>query len=181
MLVSKEEGPSTARLEKIPLLRPAFRAGGSITAATSSTISDGAAALAIMGLAQATRSGITPLAHIKGHYTHSQEPAEFTTAPSFAIRGLLEQVGWRSQDIDLYEINEAFAVITMAAISDLNLDPATVNIHGGACVLGHPIGASGARIVVTLLHALKRYGLKRGIAVLCVGGGEATALALEIQ
>lgn len=179
VLIAQDEGPANAKLEKIPLLRPAFRKDGTVTAANSSSISDGAAAVALMSLAEATRRGLKPLAQIVAHHTHSQDPTWFTTAPVGAIQGLLSKLGWKSTDVDLYEINEAFAVVTMAAIHDLQLDPAKVNIHGGACILGHPIGASGARIVVTLIHALQRYKLKRGIAALCIGGGEATALAIE--
>ena len=178
--VTQDEGPVNAKLDKIPLLRPAFRKDGTVTAANSSSISDGAAAMVIMGLAEANKRQLKPLARIIGHYSHSQEPAWFTTAPVGAIKGLLAKINWKISDVDLFEINEAFAVVTMAAIQDLNLDPNKVNIHGGACILGHPIGASGARILVTLIHALQYHKLKRGIAALCIGGGEATAVAIEL-
>lgn len=178
--VHEDEGPITAKVEKIPKLRPAFIKEGTITAANSSSISDGAAALTVM-TSQATESyQIIPIAKIKGHATHSQEPSLFTTAPVFAIQKLLKQLNWQIGDIDLWEINEAFAVVVMHAIQELNLPPEKVNIHGGGCTLGHPIGASGARIVVTLINGLKQQGLKRGIAALCIGGGEATALAIEL-
>ena len=180
VVITKDEGPVNAKLDKIPLLRPAFRKEGTVTAANSSSISDGAAAVVLMSLAEARKRGLSPLAKIVAHHTHSQDPAWFTRAPVGAIQGLLDKLEWKASDVDLYEINEAFAVVTMAAIHDLQLDPAKVNIHGGACILGHPIGASGARIVVTLIHALQRYKLKRGIATLCIGGGEATALAVEL-
>jgi acetyl-CoA C-acetyltransferase len=178
--VATDEQPGTARIDKIPTLKPAFRKDGTVTPANSSSISDGAAALVLMRAAEAERRGLTPLARILGHATHAQAPALFTTAPVGAIRKLLDQVGWSVADVDLWEINEAFAVVTMAAMHDLGLDHGRVNIHGGACALGHPIGASGARIVVTLLAALRHYGMRRGIASLCIGGGEATALAVEI-
>jgi len=178
-VVKDDEQPLKANLEKIPTLKPAFRKDGTVTAANSSSISDGAAALVLMRLAEAERRGLTPLALIAGHATHSQEPRLFTTAPVGAIRKLLANTGWSDRDVDLYEINEAFAVVTMAAMHDLKLSHEMVNVHGGACALGHPIGASGARIVVTLLAALAKHGLKRGVAALCIGGGEATALALE--
>jgi acetyl-CoA C-acetyltransferase len=167
------------RTEKIPNLRPAFRKDGTVTAANSSSISDGAAALVLMRLAEAERRGLRPLAKILAHATHAQEPAWFTTAPVSAIRKVLEKIRWSVDDADLYEVNEAFAVVTMAAMHDLGLPHNKVNVHGGACALGHPIGASGARILATLLNALEKYGLKRGVAALCIGGGEATAMAIE--
>ncbi|MFQ5937614.1 MAG: acetyl-CoA C-acetyltransferase, partial [Acidiferrobacterales bacterium] len=158
---------------------PAFRKDGTVTAANSSSISDGAAALVLMRLSEAEKRGLKPLARILGHATHAQEPAWFTTAPVGAIKKLLEKVGWSAEEVDLYEINEAFAVVTMAAMHDLKLAHDKVNVHGGACALGHPIGASGARILVTLLAALEKYDLNRGVAALCIGGGEATAMAVE--
>ncbi len=175
-----DEQPARARLDKIPLLKPAFRAGGSVTAANSSSISDGAAALLLMRASTAAQHKLPPLARIVGHSTHAQAPHLFTTAPVGAINKLLASTGWRSADVDLYEINEAFAVVTLAAMHELGLPHDRVNIHGGACALGHPIGASGARIIVTLLGALRRSGGRRGIASLCIGGGEATAVALEM-
>ncbi len=177
--VAADEQPGTARPDKIPTLKPAFRDGGTVTAANSSSISDGAAALVLMRLSEAEARGVKPLAVVRGHAAHAQAPAWFTTAPVAAITKLQERLGWSAADVDLYEINEAFAVVTMAAQKDLGLPDEKVNVHGGACALGHPIGASGARIVVTLLAALETYGLKRGIASLCIGGGEATALAVE--
>lgn len=177
--VARDEQPSKADAAKIATLKPAFRKDGTVTAANSSSISDGAAALVLTTAAEAERRGLKPIARIVGHANHAQAPAWFTTAPVGAIKTLLAKTGWKAEDVDLYEINEAFAVVAMAAIRDLNLDPAKVNIHGGACALGHPIGASGARLVVTLLAALEKYNLKRGIASLCIGGGEATALAVE--
>ncbi len=177
-VVSIDEQPGKARLDKIPTLKPAFREGGTVTAANSSSISDGAAALVLMTESEAAKRGITPLARIVGHATHAQEPSKFATAPIGAIGKLYEKIGWR--EADLYEINEAFAVVAMAAMRDLDLPHDMVNVNGGACALGHPIGASGARIVVTLLAALKDRGLKRGVAALCIGGGEATAMAVEL-
>jgi acetyl-CoA C-acetyltransferase len=177
--VSQDEQPHKANTEKIPNLRPAFRKDGTVTAANSSSISDGAAALVLMRLAEAERRGLRPLAKILAHATHAQEPAWFTTAPVSAIRKVLEKIRWSVDDADLYEVNEAFAVVTMAAMHDLGLPHNKVNVHGGACALGHPIGASGARILATLLNALEKYGLKRGVAALCIGGGEATAMAIE--
>jgi acetyl-CoA C-acetyltransferase len=174
-----DEQPLRARPERIPLLEPAFRPGGTVTAANSSSISDGAAALVLMRRSEAERRGLAPLARIAGYATHAQEPRWFTTAPVGAIRRLFEKTGWEARTTDLFEINEAFAVVAMAAIAELGLPHERVNVHGGACALGHPIGASGARIIVTLLAALERYGLRRGIAALCIGGGEATAIALE--
>ncbi|MGI6244883.1 MAG: acetyl-CoA C-acyltransferase [Pseudochelatococcus sp.] len=178
-VVSDDEQPPKAKFDKIPTLRPAFREGGTVTAANSSSISDGAAALVLLRLSEAQKRGLTPLAAIRGHSTHAHAPNLFPTAPIGAIRKLFERTGWTKNDVDLYEINEAFAVVAMAAIHDLGLDAATVNVHGGACALGHPIGASGARVIVTLLAALKTHGLKRGVASLCIGGGEATAIAVE--
>jgi acetyl-CoA C-acetyltransferase len=178
--IAEDEQPKNAKIDKIPRLKPAFRKDGTVTPANSSSISDGAAALVLMRRSQAESRGLKPKAVILGHATHAQAPALFTTAPVFAIRKLLDTLSWSAETPDLYEINEAFAVVTMAAMSELELSADTVNIHGGACALGHPIGASGARIVVTLLAALEKHQLKRGIAALCIGGGEATAMALEI-
>jgi acetyl-CoA C-acetyltransferase len=178
-VVAQDEQPRKASPDKIPTLKPAFKKDGTVTPANASSISDGAAALVLMRLAEAQKRGLRPLALLRGHATHAQEPAWFTTAPVGAIRKLHEQMGWSERDVDLYEINEAFAVVTMAAMEELKLPHEKVNVHGGACALGHPIGASGARILVTLLHALEKYGLKRGIAALCIGGGEATAVAVE--
>jgi acetyl-CoA C-acetyltransferase len=177
--VATDEAPGRADPAKIPKLKPAFRDGGTVTAANSSSISDGAAALVLMSEHEAARRKLKPLARILGHATHAQEPAWFTTAPIGAIKKLLERVGWSKEDVDLYEINEAFAVVTMATERELSIPHDKVNVHGGACALGHPIGASGARIIVTLLNALETRGLKRGVASLCIGGGEATAIALE--
>ncbi len=177
--VKIDEQPLKANPDKIPQLKPAFRKDGTVTAANSSSISDGAAALVLMKQSAAARRGAQPLARIVAHATHAHEPAWFTTAPVGAIETVLAKAGWAARDVDLFEINEAFAVVTMAAMHDLKLPPEKVNVHGGACALGHPIGASGARIVVTLLAALEQYGLKRGVAALCIGGGEATALAVE--
>ena len=178
-VVAEDEQPGNARPDKIPTLRPAFREGGTVTAANASSISDGAAALVLMRLSEAERRGLTPLAAIRGQATHAQAPNLFTTAPVGAIRTLLKRVGWEAGTVDLYEINEAFAVVAMAAMRDLGLDHDRVNVHGGACALGHPIGASGARILVTLIAALETHGLRRGVASLCIGGGEATAMAVE--
>jgi len=177
--VGQDEQPLKANLDKIPQLKPAFRKDGTVTPANSSSISDGAAALVLMRLSEAKKRGATPLARIAGYSTHSQEPQWFTTAPVGAIRKLFEKTGWDPKTTDLFEINEAFAVVAMAAMHDLELPHDRVNVHGGACALGHPLGASGARIMVTLLAALEKYGQKRGIAALCIGGGEATAIALE--
>ena len=179
-VVETDETPLKANLEKIPTLKPAFAKDGTVTPANSSSISDGAAALVLMRESTAEKRGIRPIARILGHTEHAHEPAWFTTAPVTAIKKLLEKLEWNAGDVDLYEINEAFAVVTMAAISELELDPEKVNVHGGACALGHPIGASGARIIVTLLAALKHHGQRRGLASLCIGGGEATALAVEL-
>ena len=175
-----DEQPGKARLDKIPTLRPAFAKDGTVTAANASSISDGAAALVLMKQSEADRRGLTPLARIAGRSTHAQAPEWFSTAPIGAIKKLYKKTGWTDADVDLYEINEAFAVVTMAAMRDLDLDHNKVNIHGGACAMGHPIGASGARILVTLISALKTHGKKRGIAALCIGGGEATAMAVEV-
>ena len=178
--VTTDEQPGRARPEKIPTLKPAFRKGGTVTAANSSSISDGAAALVLTRASQAEAMGLAPIAVIRGHAGHAQAPSLFTTAPIPAIQKVLTQVGWSVDDVDLFEINEAFAVVAMAAIRDLGLDDAKVNVNGGACALGHPIGCSGARIVVTLIAALQARGLKKGVASLCIGGGEATALAVEL-
>jgi len=178
-LVDHDEQPYTAHPEKIPHLKPVFKMGGTVTPANSSSISDGAAALVLMRRSEAERRGLRPLAAIHGHATHAQEPGWFTTAPVGSIKKLLERVNWTSSEVDLYEVNEAFAVVAMAAMRELDLPHDRVNIHGGACALGHPIGASGARILVTLLAALEKYRLDRGVASLCIGGGEATAIAVE--
>ncbi len=175
-----DEIPGKLNPAKIPSLKPAFRADGTVTAASSSANADGAAALLLTRQSIASQEGARIRAIVRGHAGHAQEPAWFTTAPIFAIRKLLTKIGWAARDVDLWEINEAFAVVTMAAIRDLALDPARVNVNGGACALGHPIGATGARIIVTLLAALEARGLKRGIAALCIGGGEATAIAIEL-
>lgn len=177
--VAVDEQPGNARPEKIPQLKPAFKKDGTVTAANASSISDGAAALVLMRASTAAQKGLKPLAEIKGYSQHAHEPEWFTTAPVTAMKKLLNQVGWHSDDVDLYEINEAFAVVAMAAMKELELDHAKVNINGGACALGHPLGASGARIIVTLLAALEQQGKKKGIASLCIGGGEATAIAIE--
>jgi len=178
-IVSHDEQPQKARPDKIPFLKPVFREGGTVTAANSSSISDGAAALILMRRREAEKRGIAPLATIRAHATHAQAPHQFPTAPIGALRKLMDKTGWSLADVDLFEINEAFAVVTMAAMQELSLPHEKVNVHGGACALGHPIGASGARIVVTLLAAMQKYSLKRGAAALCIGGGEATAIALE--
>ena len=179
-VIDKDEGPFAVNVEKIPTLKPAFRKDGTVTPANSSSISDGAAALLLMRASQAAKLGLAPIARIVGHATHAHAPVLFPTAPVGAMRKLFAKTGWTATEVDLYEINEAFAVVTMAALRYLDLPADKVNIHGGACALGHPIGASGARIVVTLLGALRKHGLKRGIASLCIGGGEATALAVEM-
>ena len=178
-LVATDEEPGRCELDKIASMRPAFAKDGTVTAASSSSISDGAAALVLMTEGEAERRGVRPLARIVGHGGYAHAPEWFTTAPVSAMKNLLERLGWSTGDVDLYEINEAFAVVAMAAIHDLGLDPAKVNVNGGACALGHPIGATGARLLVTLVHALKARGLKRGVASLCIGGGEATAVAIE--
>ncbi|KVQ03786.1 acetyl-CoA C-acyltransferase [Burkholderia ubonensis] len=178
-VVSIDEQPGKAKLDKIPALKPAFREGGTVTAANSSSISDGAAALVLMRRLEAQKRGLTPKAVIVGHSTYADKPALFPTAPVGALRKLSEKTGWALRDVDLFEINEAFAVVAMAAMRDLDLPHDKVNVHGGACALGHPIGASGARVMVTLLAALETHGLRRGVASLCIGGGEATAIAIE--
>ncbi len=178
--ISKDESPFKAKLDKIPTLKPAFKKDGTITAANASSISDGAAALVMMRESTAKKLGCAPIAKIVAHSTNAHEPAWFTTAPVGAIQKVLAKAGWTAPQVDLYEINEAFAVVTMAAMKEFNLPHDKVNIHGGACALGHPIGASGARILVTLLGALKKTGGKKGIATLCIGGGEAVALAVEM-
>jgi acetyl-CoA C-acetyltransferase len=178
-IVSHDEQPQKARPDKIPFLKPVFREGGTVTAANSSSISDGAAALILMRRREAEKRGIASLATIRAHAAHAQAPHQFPTAPIGALRKLMDKTGWSLADVDLFEINEAFAVVTMAAMQELSLPQEKVNVHGGACALGHPIGASGARIVVTLLAAMQKYSLKRGAAALCIGGGEATAIALE--
>jgi len=180
VVIDSDEQPAKASPEKIPLLKPAFRRDGTVTAANSSSISDGAAALVLMRRSSAERRGLRPLALILDHATHAREPGLFTTAPIGAMQKLLAKVGWKPDEVDLYEINEAFAVVPMAAMQALGLAPDKVNVHGGACALGHPIGASGARIVVTLIGALRAAGKKRGMASLCIGGGEATAMAIEL-
>ena len=177
--IDRDEQPGKAKLEKIPSLKPAFREGGTVTAANSSSISDGAAAMVLMRRSEAERRGLTPLAVITGHATHAQAPNLFATAPIGALEKLSAKTGWALGDVDLFEINEAFAVVPMAVMRDLGLPHHKVNVHGGACALGHPIGASGARIIVTLLAALRRYDLKHGMAAICIGGGEATAIAIE--
>ena len=177
---ASDEQPGKSDIAKIPTLKPAFKKDGTVTAASSSSISDGAAATVLLSAEEAAKRGITPLARIVGHSTFSQEPQWFTTAPVGAIEKLLKQVGWSVADVDLFEINEAFAVVAMAPLKDLGIDHAKVNVNGGACALGHPIGASGARLVVTLVNALRKRGLKRGVAALCIGGGEATAIAVEV-
>jgi acetyl-CoA C-acetyltransferase len=178
--IETDEQPFKANFEKIPSLKPAFRKDGTVTAANSSSISDGAAALVLMRRSSAERLGLAPLATVIGHATHAQEPGWFTTAPVGAMRKLFERTGWSAGEVDLYEINEAFAVVTMAAMQEHGLPHERVNVHGGACALGHPIGASGARLLVTLIGALRKRGLKRGVASLCIGGGEATAMAVEL-
>ena len=179
--VSVDEVPGTVSVEKIPNLRPAFAKDGTVTAASSSSISDGAAALVIMRASEAEKRGLEPLARIVGHSAFAHEPAWFTTAPVHALQSLQANLGWDPDNVDIYEINEAFACVTMAAMKDVGIDHAKVNVNGGACALGHPIGATGARITTTLLHAMRARNLKRGIATQCIGGGEATAVALEID
>jgi acetyl-CoA C-acetyltransferase len=177
--VADDEQPGKAKPEKIPTLKPAFRPDGTVTAANSSSISDGAAALVMMRRSEAERRGIAPLAVIRGHASHAQAPAWFSTAPIGAVQKLFDKVGWSAKDVDLYEINEAFAVVALAAMRELGLPHDKVNVNGGACALGHPIGASGARIIVTLLAEMAARDVKRGVATLCIGGGEATAMAVE--
>ncbi len=179
-IVDSDETPGTVSVEKIPTLRPAFAKDGTVTAATSSSISDGAAAVLMMSSAEAEKRGLTPIARIVGHSAFAHEPAWFTTAPVYALKKLLDVQGWSADDVDLFEINEAFAVVTMAAMKDVGISHDKVNVNGGACALGHPIGATGCRISVTLLHELAARGLTRGIATQCIGGGEATAVAYEI-
>lgn len=180
VIVDKDELPDLAKLDKIPTLKPAFSKDGTVTAANSSSISDGAAALVLMRKSEAEKRGLKPLATIVGHSTHAQEPSWFTTAPVGAMEKLLKKVNWTVDQVDLFEINEAFAVVTLAAMHDLKIQHDKVNINGGACALGHPIGASGARIITTLISALRQKGLKHGVASLCIGGGEATAIAVEV-
>ena len=179
-VVSQDETPFALDIDKIPTLKPAFRKDGTVTAAASSSISDGAAAIVIASAAAARARGLRPIARIVSYASHAQAPEWFTTAPAPAIQKALDKAGWKASDVDLYEINEAFAVVTMACVKDLGLDMAKVNVNGGACALGHPIGATGARLVTTLVHALRKRGLKRGVASQCIGGGEATAIAIEI-
>jgi acetyl-CoA C-acetyltransferase len=180
-VISKDEGPLKAKLDKIPALKPAFKKDGTITAASSSSINDGAAALVIMRESTAKKLGCTPLARIVAHTRHSQAPDQFTTAPVGAIAKLYAKTGWNTKEVDLFEVNEAFAAVAMAAMNEHQIPHDKINIHGGACALGHPIGASGARIIVTLMGALKKTGGKRGVAALCIGGGEATAMAIEMM
>jgi acetyl-CoA C-acetyltransferase len=180
VLVKADEQPFKARLDKIPGLKPAFKKGGTITAANASSISDGAAALVLMRESTAAKMGLAPIARIRAHAVHAQAPNLFATAPAGAIAKVLAKTGWSAKDVDLWEVNEAFAAVTMAAMTEFKLAHEIVNVHGGACALGHPIGASGARIVVTLLGALRKRGLKNGVAALCIGGGEATAMAIEL-
>jgi acetyl-CoA C-acetyltransferase len=179
--IDKDEQPAKGKPDKIPSLKPAFKKDGTITAANASSISDGAAAVVLMAQSEASKRGIKPLAKIVAHASHSRLPAEFTIAPVNAISEVLAKAGWKKEDVDLWEINEAFAVVTMAAMKEHNLPHAKVNLHGGACALGHPIGASGARILATLIGALKKSGGKKGVATLCIGGGEAVAIAIEMQ
>ena len=179
-VVSTDETPFTVKLDKIPTLRPAFNKDGTVTAATSSSISDGAAALVMMTESEAKKRGAKPLARIVASASNAHEPEWFTTAPVGAIEKVLKKAGWKASDVDLFEVNEAFAVVAMAAIKDIGIDPAKINVNGGAVALGHPIGATGARIITTLIYALKKRGMKKGVAALCIGGGEGTALALEV-
>lgn len=179
-VVSIDEQPGNARVDKIPSLRPAFAKDGTITAANASSISDGASALLVMSESEAHKRGLTPLAAIVAHATHAQHPSEFTVAPVCAMEKVLDSASWTSKDVDLFEINEAFAMVTMLAMKSLNLDHAKVNVNGGACALGHPLGSSGSRIIVTLIHALKNNNMTKGVASLCIGGGEATAIAIEL-
>jgi len=179
-VVKDDEQPHKAALDRIPNLRPAFAKEGTITAANASSISDGASALVLMKGSEAESRGLSPMARIVGHARHSREPSEFTIAPIGAIEKLFANTGWSKDDVDLFEINEAFAMVTMLAIQDLGLDHSTVNVHGGACAQGHPIGSTGSRIIVSLMYALKKYGKRRGVAALCIGGGEATAVAIEL-
>ncbi len=178
-MVTSDEQPFNANIEKIPQLKPAFRKDGTVTPANSSSISDGAAALVLMKRSEAEKRGLTPKALIHAHSTHSQEPNWFTTAPIGAVKKVLEKTGWSKEEVDLFEVNEAFAVVAMAAMRDLDIPHDKINVHGGACALGHPVGASGARIIVTLMSALEKYDLNKGVASLCIGGGEATAVSIE--
>ncbi len=180
VVIDKDETPFTLDVSKIPALKPAFGKNGTVTAASSSSISDGASALVMTRESVAVKRGLKPIARVLAYASFAREPEWFTLAPVGAIQKVLKQLGWKASDVDLFEVNEAFAAVTMAAIKDLGLDPAKVNVNGGACALGHPVGATGARITTTLIHALKARGLKRGVASLCIGGGEATALALEL-
>ena len=180
VIVDKDEQPFNANIEKIPTLRPAFAKDGSITAANASSISDGASALVLTSAENAANKGLQPLAKIVAYATNSQHPSEFTIAPVAAIQKVLDKAGWQVADVDLWEINEAFAMVTMCPMDEFKLDPEKVNINGGACALGHPVGSTGSRIILTLIHALKRTGGKRGVAALCIGGGEATAVAIEL-
>ena len=180
VVVDKDEQPFNANIEKIPTLRPAFAKDGTITAANASSISDGASALVLTSAENAANKGLRPLAKIVAYATNSQHPSEFTIAPVAAIQKVLDKAGWQVADVDLWEINEAFAMVTMCPIDEFKLDPEKVNINGGACALGHPVGSTGSRIILTLIHALKRTGGKRGVAALCIGGGEATAVAIEL-
>ena len=180
-IVDQDETPTKINIDKIPTLRAAFRKDGTVTAASSSSISDGACALLLMTASEAERRGIEPVATLIGHSTFAQEPAWFTTSPVSAIRSLHDKLGWSPDNVDLYEVNEAFAVVTMAAMHDVGIDHSKMNVNGGACALGHPIGATGARITTTLIHALRARDLKRGVASLCIGGGEAVAVGIEIN
>jgi len=179
-IIDTDEQPGNANIDKIPQLKPAFKADGTVTAANSSSISDGASALVLAGETAVADKGLKPMAKILGHTTHSRHPSEFTLAPIDAIKTLLDRLNWQASDVDLFEINEAFAMVTMLAIKEVGIDPDKVNVNGGACAQGHPIGSTGSRIIVSLIHALKRRGLNRGIASLCIGGGEATAVAVEL-
>jgi acetyl-CoA C-acetyltransferase len=180
-LVERDETPFTVSLEKIPTLKPAFGKDGTVTAASSSSIADGAGALVLARASAAQKAGLAPIARIVAHASYAREPEWFTIAPVGAIELALKRAGWKAADVDLFEVNEAFAVVTMAAMKDIGIPPEKVNVHGGACALGHPIGATGARILTTLVHALRRHGKKRGLAALCIGGGEATAVAVELS
>ena len=179
-IIDTDEQPGNANIDKIPQLKPAFKADGTVTAANSSSISDGASALVLASETAVAEKGLKPMAKILGHTTHSRHPSEFTLAPVDAIKTLLDRLNWQASDVDLFEINEAFAMVTMLAIKEVGIDPDKVNVNGGACAQGHPIGSTGSRIIVSLVHALKRRGLNRGIAALCIGGGEATAVAVEL-
>ncbi|MDX5386446.1 MAG: thiolase family protein [Alteromonadaceae bacterium] len=180
VVVEDDEQPHAANIEKIPTLRPAFAKDGTVTAANASSISDGSSALVLMRESEAEKRGLKPMARIVAHSTQSQHPSEFTCAPVGAIEKLFEKTGWTKDEVDLFEINEAFAMVAMMPIKELGLDPAKVNVHGGACAQGHPVGSTGSRLLVTLMHSLKHYGKKKGVAALCIGGGEATAMAIEV-